>query len=91
MQVFGLMTREEAKQRQSFECFLVANNLLRCYEVDDVRNARFGIDLDTMEEQTWKFIDRIGSLAAHKIKCPSEWPVNLFASADGTQTPINEP
>ena len=85
------MPVEEAMNRKSFEHFLIANNFLRCYEVDDVRNARFGINLDEMEERTWAFVDKICGLKQFKIKCPAQWPVKLFASADGTQVPTNEP
>ena len=91
LQIYKLMPVEEAMNRKSFEHFLIANNFLRCYEVDDVRNARFGINLDEMEERTWAFVDKICGLKQFKIKCPAQWPVKLFASADGTQVPTNEP
>ena len=91
LQIHGLMTREEAKMRESFVGFLVAKNFLRCYEVDDVRGARFDIGLDSLEETTWAFIDRIVGLKQHKVKCPNQWPVNLYASCDGTHMPTQEP
>ena len=91
LQAFSLMTREEAMEKTNFVGFLVANNFLRCYEVDDVRSARFGVHLDELEELTWGFIDRITQLKVHKIKCPNTWPVNLYASVDGTHMPTPEP
>ena len=44
-----------------------------------------------MEEQTWKFIDYLVALKVHKVHCPTEWPVDLYASVDGTHMPIQEP
>ena len=78
--------------KTSFVGFLVANNFLRCYEVDDVRSSRFSsINLDDLEDLTWLFVDRIAALRGYKVKCPATWPVNLYASVDGTHMPTQEP
>ena len=42
--MFGIMSVEEAKMKESFAGFMLANNFLRLYEVDDVCNARFDIN-----------------------------------------------
>lgn len=92
LQMHGLMTQEEANDKSSFVGFLVANNFLRCYETNNVRSARFNnLGLDELQNLTWKYVDQMGALKQHKVKCPAEWPVNLYASADGTQSATNEP
>lgn len=85
------MTRDQAKSRDNFVGFLITMNFLRCCEVDGVRNARFGVHLDEMHSQIWKFIDSVCELKEHKVQCPAEWPVKLCASCDGTHMPTQEP
>ena len=93
LQVAGLMTEEEAKQKGSFIGFLLANNFLRCYDEDDRRYSRFSefMSRDDMVNLTEIFLNRIFALKEWKIKCPSQWPVRMGASADGTHARINEP
>ena len=91
LQVFGVMGVEEAKTKESFAGFMLANNFLRLYEVDDVRNARFDINHLDLLQLTWEFVGKIASLKKDKIKCPTVWPVKLGASVDGTQVRTNEP
>ncbi|CAB9522013.1 unknown protein [Seminavis robusta] len=91
LQLFGIMTVEEAKEKKSFRGFMLANNFLRLYESEDVRNARFGGNYDYNRALAWDFVGRIASLKVHRIRCPTTWPVRLGASADGTQLRTNEP
>jgi Transposase DDE domain len=91
LQKHEIMTVHEAKQKRSFVGFLLANNFLRCYETANVRSARFDICLDDLRELTTTFVDKIIKLKLHKVKCPTEWDVNMFASVDGTHVPEHEP
>lgn len=91
LQIFGLMTVDEAHSKSSFVGFMLANNFLRLYEPADVRNARFDINYDALCALTWAFVDKIANMKVHKIKCPTVWPAKLGASCDGTQMRTNEP
>jgi hypothetical protein len=91
MQIIGEITPEEAKKKSTFVAFMVACNFLRCYETLDVRNARFNINLDDLAECSWRFVDKIAALKGMKIRCPTEWPVRIGASVDGTHALLNEP
>lgn len=91
LQEFGIMTREEAEEKDSFLGFLAANNFLKLYESNDIREARFNVCADNLQKLTWHFIDLLEALFEKKIKCPSVWPARLGASVDGTQTRTNEP
>lgn len=91
LQIAGIMTLEEAQDRESFDGFLIANNFLRCYEPTDVRAARFNCSNDKVVLMQWRFIEWLEQLKNWKIKCPTQWPVRLGASCDGTHLRTNEP
>ena len=91
LQIYGHLPVEEARTKQSFQGFMLANCFLKLYEKANVRNARFDINHVDLKEQTWLFVDRIAALKDVKIKCPKVWPAKMGASVDGTQVRTNEP
>ena len=92
LQVYGILTVDEAKDRSNFVGFLMANCFLKLYEGADVRGPRFGLfHKEELGRLTWKFVDGIAALKEHKVKCPTVWPAKLGASIDGTQIRTNEP
>jgi DDE superfamily endonuclease len=91
LQLAGIMTVDEAQNRDSFEGFLIANNFLRCCETVAVRCARFKYTPEKLSKCQWRFVQWLASLKDWKIKCPTEWPVKLGATCDGTHARINEP
>ena len=91
LQVAGLMSNEEARKKESFHGFMLANNLLRCYEEADNRYTRFNLSFDEIPELSWDFIARLALLKEWKIRFPTVWPCKLGASTDGTHCRTNEP
>ena len=65
--------------------------MLKCYDEGDLRYSRFPMGLENIAELSWDFIEKIASLKSSKIKCPTQWPVKLGASVDGTHCATNEP
>jgi hypothetical protein len=91
LQLAGIMTIDEARSRDSFEGFLIANNFLRCYEGVVVRCSRYKCTPEKLAKWQWKFVEWLERLKNWKIKCPTDWPVRLGATCDGTHVRINEP
>lgn len=92
LQTEGMMSRDEAEDRDSFVAFLVANNFLKCCQKNDVRGPHLGVhDMKKLIEMSWSFVDKLVLLKDWKIKCPEQWPMRLGATVDGTQARGNEP
>ena len=91
LQIQGLLDTEDAKCKTTFHAFLLGNNMLKCYDEGDLMYSRFPMGLENIAELSWEFIEKIASLKPYKIKCPTQWPVKLGASVDGTHYATNEP
>ena len=91
LQISGIMTEEDGRSKGNFLAFLLANNLLRCYEEGDLRYVRFNLSMDDIAQLSWDMIDMLVALKDWKIKVPTEWPAKLGGSVDGTHAATNEP
>ena len=84
LQVAGILSEIDAREKHVFFSFLLANNFLRCCEEDDLRCTRFNVPFNDLTERTWLMIDMLYQLKQWKISCPPVWPAKLGATVDGT-------
>ena len=71
------MSVDEAKNRQAFVGYMMANNFLKCYETNDVHQPRFGAGYDELLHQTWLFVERIALMKSDKSKSRMCGPQSL--------------
>lgn len=84
-------TQQLDEHEVDLKAFFMALNFLRCYDNEDIRATRFGVDKWKMRKLVWCWIQRLANLKALKIKIPDSWDTTFVFSIDGTHYRINEP
>ena len=82
----------EARTKDAFEGFMMANNFVRTYATNVVQAALFkGADKARVGRLKWLYVRKMASLKAIKIVWPANFDEIYIASIDGTHAQTNEP